>query len=66
MGGAVLAQGGEAARAKRHHALQGRARPQALALVDGQRRGVVDQQTPVLCERENNKRSDTKKENMRT
>ena len=47
--GAVLAGSFEAARAERHHALQGRVGPQALALVDCKSCGVVNQQASVLC-----------------
>lgn len=47
-GGAGLAEAFHAARSQRHHALQGRVGPQALALVDRQRCGVVDQQAAVL------------------
>lgn len=47
-GGAGLAEAFDAARSQRHHALQGRVGPQALALVDSERCGVVDQQAAVL------------------
>lgn len=52
VGGAVLARRLVAARAQRQHALQRRVGPQALALVDGQRRGVVDEESSVLGEEE--------------
>lgn len=47
-GGAVLAEIFHAARPHRDHALQRRVGPQTLGLVDGQRRGVVDQEASVL------------------
>lgn len=52
VGGAVLARRLVAAGAQRQHALQRRVGPQALALVDGQRRGVVDEESSVLGEEE--------------
>lgn len=52
VGGAVPARRLVAARAQRQHALQRRVGPQALALVDGQRRGVVDEESAVLDQEE--------------
>lgn len=52
VGGAVPARRLVAARAQRQHALQRRVGPQTLALVDGQRRGVVDEESSVLNEEE--------------
>lgn len=49
VGGAVLAMSFEAARTEWDHTLQGRVRPQTLALMDRQCRGVVNQQTSILC-----------------
>lgn len=51
--GAVLAGSFEAARTQRDHTLQGRVGPQTLALMDSERRGVVNQQTSILCTEQN-------------
>lgn len=45
---AVRAHGLVPSRPQRQHALQGCVRPQALALVNGQSRGVVDEESSVL------------------
>ena len=47
-GGAVLARGLVAARAQGHHTLHRRVGPQALTFMNGQRCGVIDEQTTVL------------------
>lgn len=47
-GRARLPETFKAARSERDHTLQGRVGPQALALVDGQCCGVVDEQTSIL------------------
>lgn len=59
VGRAVLAHCLVAPRAQRQHALQRRVGPQTLALMDGQRRGVVDEKSSILeedgMEKENEK-----------
>ena len=49
--------------AQRHHALQRGVRPETLALMDGQRSGVIDQKTPVLRESEREREREREREN---
>lgn len=64
VGRAVLARRLIAPRAQRQHALQRRVGPQTLALMDGQRRGVVDEKPSILEEDGMEKENEKKKKRI--